>query len=57
MLAGPLPGRIRSFSTPGASPVVITNTLITPTSMVRDGNTGAIFVTENSTGRVVKVTP
>ena len=56
MLAG-LPGRLRSFTTPAASPVVITSALITPTSMARDANTGVIFVTEISTGRIIKVTP
>ncbi|MEO6005688.1 MAG: ScyD/ScyE family protein [Opitutus sp.] len=57
MLAGPKPGRIQKFASPGAVPTIITQGLITPTSMVRDAKSGALFVTEIFTGRVVKVTP
>ncbi len=46
MLAGPLPGRLKWFATPNAPPVIVSGALHTPTSMVRDANTGAIFVTE-----------
>lgn len=56
MLIG-APGRIRSFSTPAAPPVLITSALNSPTSMERDAKTGVIFVTEISSGRIIKVTP
>jgi hypothetical protein len=54
-MLGPLPGRLRYFSSPTATPSVVADCLITPTSMARDGRTGKVYVTEISTGRVMKV--
>jgi hypothetical protein len=50
-------GRLRFYSSPGATPVVIAANLVTPTSMARDPATGSLFVTDISLGRVMKVSP
>ena len=47
-------GRLSYYSSPSASPLVLSGCLITPTSMVQDGS--AIYVTEIFTGRVMRVT-
>lgn len=47
-------GRMRSYDSPSANPVVISTCLVTPTSMAQDA-TGDIYVTEIFTGRVVKI--
>ena len=52
----PLPGRLRYFSSPSASPTTVSDCLITPTSMAQDSRTADVYVTEIATGRVVKVT-
>lgn len=59
MLAGvpPPPGRLQKFATPGSSPVVINNTLFTPTRLELDEKTGSLFITEIFAGRIVKLTP
>jgi hypothetical protein len=49
------PGRLQFFSSANAIPVVIAGSLISPSSMARDELTGAIFITEIFTGRVIKV--
>jgi len=49
------PGRLRSYSSPDAVPVIVANCLNAPTSMARDERTGALFITEIFTGRIVKV--
>ncbi len=54
MLAPGTAGRLSSYASPAATPVIIANCLITPTSMAREG--GDVFVTEIFTGRVMKVT-
>ncbi len=56
MLAG-LPGRLRHFETPSATPTVVSSCLITPTGMVQDSRSGIIYVTQIATGQVVKLTP
>lgn len=56
MLIPGVPGRMRYFSSPAAAPTVVADCLITPTSMARDGRTGTIYVSEISTGRVMKIT-
>ena len=58
MLAGvpPLPGKLKWFATPSSSPVVITGSLISPTNLERNEQTGALFVTEIFTGRILKIT-
>ena len=43
------PGRIKLFTSPSESPRIIADNLITPTSIARDAQTGAIFVTEKAT--------
>ena len=50
-----LPGRLRYFTSPAAAPSVVADCLVTPTSMARDARTGKIYITEISTGRVIKV--
>ncbi len=50
-------GRIKFFASPTATPVVVTAALVTPTSMVRDEKTGALFVTSIATGQVMKMSP
>jgi hypothetical protein len=49
------PGRLKFFTSPNAAPVVVVSNLISPTSMARDETTGNIFVTEISTGRIIRV--
>lgn len=51
------PGQIRFFSSASAAGVVVAGGLISPTSMARDAATGAIYITEIFTGRVIKVQP
>ena len=49
------PGRLKLFTSPTETPRILVNNLITPTSIARDAQTGAIFVTEKSTGRIMRV--
>lgn len=49
------PGRIKYFASPEAAPVTVVANLISPTSMVLDGDSGDIFVTEIFTGRIIRV--
>ncbi len=51
----PVPGILKYFATPESAPVVVTNTMLFPTSMVRDAATGDIFVTNIFLGRVTRV--
>ncbi len=55
MLAG-APGRLQRFDAPTAMPTVISNTLISPTSLARHPQTGDLFVTEIFTGRIMRIT-
>jgi hypothetical protein len=54
MLAPGTAGRLSSYASPTATPVIIADCLITPTSIAREA--GDVFVTEIFTGRVMKVT-
>jgi len=49
------PGRLKRFNGASSTPAVITAALITPTSMVRDADTGEFFITEIATGKIVRV--
>lgn len=51
----PLPGILKYFATADAPPLVVTNTLLAPTSMVRDDATGDIFVTNIFLGTITLV--
>ena len=51
----PAPGLLKLIGLPNHQPVVISDCLITPTSMARDTRTGDIFVTEIFTGRLMRV--
>lgn len=53
MLSG-APGRLQRFDLPNA-PTVISNTLITPTSMAKHPANGNLLVTEIFTGRIMRV--
>ena len=48
-------GRLRSYESASATPVVIANCLITPTSIAQDMRTGDLYVTEIFTGRIMKI--
>ncbi len=54
-MLGGLPGRLRLYNSPTATPSTIASCLITPTSMTQDKATGQIYITEIFTGRVVRV--
>lgn len=54
MLAG-APGRLQRFDSPGGPPTVISNTLISPTSMARHPSNGDLLVTEIFTGRIMRI--
>lgn len=56
MLAPGTPGRLSFYASPAATPVVIANCLITPTSMAKAPEAADVFVTEIFTGRVMKIT-
>ena len=49
------PGRLKLFTSRTESPRILVNNLITPTAVARDAQTGSIFVTERSLGRIVRV--
>lgn len=49
------PGRLKLFTSRTESPRILVNGLITPTSLARDSQTGSIFVTERSPGRITRV--
>lgn len=60
IFAGPFfggPGRLLRYPSPGAAPQVISDCLLTPTSMVFDENLGRLYVAEEgltpSSGRIV----
>jgi hypothetical protein len=56
MLAPNSPGRLSFYASPAATPMVIANCLITPTSMAQEAKATDVFVTEIFTGRVIKIT-
>jgi len=49
------PGRLKLFTSRTESPRILVNNLITPTSLARDAQTGSIFVTERTPGRITRV--
>lgn len=49
------PGRLKLFTSRTESPRILVGNLITPTSLARDAANGSIFVTENATGRIIRV--
>lgn len=60
MLAGPASqptGRLQWFAAQNAAPVVLTNTLNTPTRLEFDELTNTVFITEIFGGRIVKLSP
>ena len=48
-------GRLSFYSSNSASPLVIANCLITPTSIAQDKKSDSLYVTEIFTGRLVKI--
>lgn len=48
-----LPGRLLRFETPGGSPTVVNDCLVSPSAMTHDRQSGTLYVTETFTGRVV----
>lgn len=55
-LANPLPpGRLRLYTSPTATPIALVSNLISPTSIARDAENGDLFITENFTGRIIRV--
>lgn len=60
MLAAPTAppsGRLQWFATANATPVVVADSLTSPTGMEIDERSGSVFITEIFTGRVLKVSP
>jgi len=49
------PGRLLLFSSPDATPTVLSGCLITPTSMALDRKSGALFITEIGTGNIIRL--
>lgn len=49
------PGLLLRFDTPDSAPVVVADCLSRPTSMTLDEKTGAVYVTELVTGRIVRI--
>jgi hypothetical protein len=49
------PGLVLRFETAGVPPTVVANCFDRPTSTVLDGKTGALYVLELLTGRLVSV--
>jgi hypothetical protein len=49
------PGLLLRFESPDSPPTVLADCLITPTSMALDAKTGALYVTELATARVVAI--
>lgn len=54
MLTG-APGRLQRFDSPTAQPTLISNTLISPTSMARHPASGDLLVTEIFPGRITRI--
>jgi hypothetical protein len=49
------PGRLQRFDTPNGQPTLVSNTLVTPTSMARHPAGGDLLVTEISPGRITRI--
>ena len=55
-LAQPLgPGRLRLYTSPTATPIVLAGNLTAPTSLARNSETGDLFVTEILAGRITRI--
>ncbi len=54
MLMG-APGRLQRFDSPGGQPTVISNNLISPTSMARNPSNGDLLITEVFPGRITRI--
>jgi hypothetical protein len=54
-LAGGTPGRLQRFSSPGGTPTVISNALVSPTSMALHPPSGDLLITEIFPGRITRV--
>ncbi len=54
MLMG-APGRLQRFDTPNGPPTLVSNTLVTPTSMARHPASGDLVVTEIVPGRLTRI--
>jgi hypothetical protein len=54
-LLGNQTGRLLRFETPGGTPAVVADCLISPSSMTYDAKTRTLYVTEIFTGRVVTI--
>ena len=56
MLIPNTPGRLQRFSSPSGPPTLISNTLVTPTSMAREPSSGDLLVTERvGGGRITRI--
>jgi hypothetical protein len=51
-----MPGQLLYFSSPNATPMVVSGGLISPSGMARDAVSGDIYITEIFTGRIMRVT-
>lgn len=51
----PGPGRLRLYTSPTATPIVLAGNLSSPTSMTRNPETGDLFVTEIFAGRITRI--
>lgn len=51
----PGPGRLRLYTSPTATPIVLAGNLSAPTSLARNPETGDLFVTEIFAGRIMRV--
>lgn len=49
------PGRLRRFDSPGGQPTLISNTLISPTSLARHPQSGDLLVTEIFPGLITRI--
>ena len=54
-LAGGAPGRLQRFNSPGGTPTVISNALVSPTSLALHPSSGDLLVTEIFPGRITRV--
>lgn len=54
-LSGGAPGRLQRFNAPGGQPTIISNTLISPTSLALHPPSGDLLVTETFLGRITRI--
>jgi len=50
----PVPGVLLKYTSPAAEPTVVSDTLVSPTGVLRQASTGDIFVSELFTGRILR---